>query len=778
MAMHLRTLPALLTGILVLGAAAPGYTADARRPLAPLPARTTGNTGPTTTLPGLLPTSATASVATLPGGSRTYQLSLKQLGALYPLALRGIEGNSGVPFSIRNDEIVTGAKLKLNYAYSPALIPELSHINVLVNEEVAASIPVPKDQAGTNLTREIVIPPRLITEFNRLNLQLIGHYTMECEDPAHSSLWANISNNSVLELTVSPVSLENDLALLPQPFFDRRDVRRLNLPFVFASTPDNGMLEAAGTLSSWFGALAGYRGAAFPTSISQIPERGNAIVMVAGASRISGLNVPQPAGPSLTVVPNPNDPSGKLLLVMGRDAKELKTAATTLAVGTPTLSGPSAMITELTNLKARVPYDAPNWLPNDRPVRFGELAEAQSLSVSGYSPDLIRINFRIPPDLFAWRQKDIPIDLKYRYTPRPSVDKSTLNVNVNQQFLMAKPLLAVDRSPGKVDQLLSKLMPDGTTASEERVNVPLFKLPSQTQLQFHYYYDLIKQGACKDVILDNVKGTIEPDSTIDISGFSHFLAMPDLAAFSNAGFPFTRMADLSETAVVLPDSPAVVDYSVYLTLMGKMGDSTGYPATGITVTQAGQLDSLHGKDLLVIGATTNQPLIKQWANEMPIMLDGNSKQFKVSDLLSKMINWWDSVFGNNERPARTQLTFSSNSTDAMIAGFESPLSGSRSVVVISSNRPAGLADAVEALLDADMVKKIQGSATIIRGKQVDTLVSEPTYYVGHLNPLVYSQWFLSRHPLMLMVVGLGSALLFAIILFLSLRARARRRLTH
>src|SRR5690606_28522122 len=128
----------------------------------------------------------------------------------------------------------------------------LSHINVLVNGEVASSLAVTKEQGGVNLTREIPIPPRLITEFNRLNLQLIGHYTLDCEDPAHSSLWANISNASTLELRVTRIALENDLALLPRPFFDRRDIRPLNLPFVFAGTPSNAALEAAGVLSSWF----------------------------------------------------------------------------------------------------------------------------------------------------------------------------------------------------------------------------------------------------------------------------------------------------------------------------------------------------------------------------------------------------------------------------------------------------------------------------------------------------------------------------------------------
>jgi hypothetical protein len=53
-----------------------------------------------------------------------------------------------VTFSIRADQVVTSAKLKINYAYSPALIPQLSHINVMVNEQVAATIPVPTEQAG------------------------------------------------------------------------------------------------------------------------------------------------------------------------------------------------------------------------------------------------------------------------------------------------------------------------------------------------------------------------------------------------------------------------------------------------------------------------------------------------------------------------------------------------------------------------------------------------------------------------------------------------------
>lgn len=757
---HKRMLPAMLALVLA-GTAVPVSSLSAA------PARTVAATEVAATVP---PAQA---------GVRVHSTSFKDLGALFPLQLRGVDGISGVGFSVRNDEVVTGARLKLNYSYSPALLPELSHIKVIVNEQVAATIPVTTRQAGESLQREITIPPRLITEFNRLNLQLIGHYTMECEDPFHSSLWANIGNDSVLELTVAPVAQTNDLALLPQPFFDRRDVRPLELPVVFSTAPTLGTLQAAGTMSSWFGALAGYRGARFPSLVGELPAQGNAVVMISGrAPAPAGLVLPDIQGPTVAVVSHPADRNGKLLLVMGRDDTELGTAAKAVAIGSSALSGPLARITEVTELKPRKPYDAPNWLASDRPVKFGELVEAGALDVSGYSPDLIRVNFFLPPDLFAWREKGIPVDLRYRYTPRPNADKSTLNVNVNQQFLRSLPLRAANHEePGALDRLLTKVVPSGDTVPErETLHIPLFKLPAQAQLQMHYYYDVVKQGACKDVPLDNVRGSVEADSTIDISGFRHFIAMPDLAAFGNAGFPFTRMADLSETAVVMPDKLGVQEYAVYLGLMGVMGRVTGYPAWGVTVAQARQAEQLADKDLLVIASGGNQPLLEQWAGSLPAALKSDAKSFQMSDFANRVLRWWSFGPETGAHARRSQVAFSSSSTDALLAGFESPLRSGRSVVLVASNQPSGLVQVMDALLDADLLQHVQGSTTVIRGKQVDSLVAEKNYHVGQLGPLLYSQWFLSRNPLLMILLGVSAALLIGIIMYLSLRARARARL--
>lgn len=681
-----------------------------------------------------------SSAAPAVGGDVRY--TLDQLGTLYPINLRGVDGSDSFEFGVRDDQVVTAARLKLTYAYSPSLLPELSHINVLVNDQVAASIPLPKETGGASLKRTVDLPPYLITPFSVLRLQLIGHYTMQCEDPLHSSLWANISLGSELDLATAPLPMPNDLARLPEPFFDAHDRRLLALPFVFAGNPDEAALEAAGTVSSWFGALAGYRGARFPVSIAQIPAQGNAVVLAAGAQAAALAPAPL-QGPTLAVVDNPNDPNGKLLLVMGRDGKELKQAAAALAIGNQALSGASATITQLADQAPRKPYDAPRWLRTDRPVSFGELIDAKRMNVSGFNPGAIRIDVRVPPDLFGWHEPKVPVDLRYRYTPQQTLTNSALLFHVNDQFVKSIPLPSLERLADG-GALRAQVLPDSSLPMRAQVEVPLQLLKSRAQLQLRYMYDYLKQGECRDIIIDNVRGAIDPESTIDLTGYPHFMAMPDLAAFAQAGFPFTRLADLSETAVVLGANAGPQEYSVYLFAMGRMGESTGYPTTGVTVVRARTADAApSGKDLLVIASGADPAWRDAWAGQMPAGY-GRDAYFTLSDLPHRVLGWFHADPRLDDEPHRAALAYAGNGVSAVVAGFESPRDSGRSVVMLASNRPEGLQDVASALLGGpDYNRPIQGSLTVIRGKEIDPLVGEQTYYIGHLGFFKRIAWTLS-----------------------------------
>nr|WP_306287829.1 cellulose biosynthesis cyclic di-GMP-binding regulatory protein BcsB [Pseudoalteromonas sp. WY3] len=137
---------------------------------------------------------------------------------------------------------------------------------------------------------------------------------------------------------------------------------------------------------------------------------------------------------------------------MGKDTADLKTAVTGLAFGHKLMTGRTASIEAINQLPLREAYDAPRWLRGDRPVHFDELIDyPKQLQAQGLNNGPVKLNVRLAPDLFTWREKGIPITLQYRNTPESSMlDSLTrLNMLINQEFISGFLL-------SKNDSLLSK----------------------------------------------------------------------------------------------------------------------------------------------------------------------------------------------------------------------------------------------------------------------------------------------------------------------------------
>ncbi|MEA9895814.1 cellulose biosynthesis cyclic di-GMP-binding regulatory protein BcsB [Xanthomonas campestris pv. raphani] len=768
----MRISPAMLTCALTLlaGLAQAQQPAPAEAPAA-MPAEQA--VADATTMP----------VPSAPVAGSTRASTLRDLGIDYEITLRGVQGSAGVPFSVRSDEIVTAATLNLKYSYSPSLLPDLSHLKVTINGVTVGTLPTDKANAGKLLSADLPIDPRLVTDYNQLNLQLIGHYTRECEDPDHSSLWANVDAATTLSLTTTPLALANNLALLPVPFFDVRDTRRLELPFYFPQQPDMATLQAAGTVASWFGTLAGYRGATFPASTSALPVTGNAVVFATPATlppqfATADSGVADIRGPTVAVVVNPTDPNGKLLLVLGRNAEELQRAATALALRAP-LTGAVARIGELSAPAPRAPYDAPKWVSSDRPVRFGDLVtQPSALNVTGYHPDLIRVGLQLPPDLFVWERDGIPIDLKYRYTV-PDVDnKSALNVSINESFVTTLPLTGLPYAESTPMRWWNSLGTRGAMPVNQHLTLPVGAFSANSQLRFHFFFDRPQGEECKNSFPD-VSGAIDADSTIDLSGFHHYMAMPNLAAFANAGYPFTRLADLSESAIVLPNNPGDQDLSNVLTLLGRFGASTGYPALHAQIIAPSAVQQHADRDLLLLGGANSQPLFKQWRANLPVGQDGQSTRFRLTDWLFDTLPRFLSFDARRtDLPTTAEIALQPQPDDVLLMGFESPLKSGRSVVAFQTEDPANMSRLFDAWFDPALLKDFQGSVVVLQQKKVTSLVGNQTYYVGHLPLPTWLRWYFSHHPVWLAVTVILLALLMALAGRVLLRRHAAERLNE
>jgi hypothetical protein len=206
-----------------------------------------------------------------------------------------------------------------------------------------------------------------------------------------------------------------------------------------------------------------------------------------------------------------------------------------------------------------------------------------------------------------------------------------------------------------------------------------------------------------------------------------------------------------------------------------MGESTGYPATGVSVTSPADVGARADRDLLVIGTTQTQPLLTQWADQMPVQLAGAAKRFTLTEAVSSAMGWWNGADGTRNRPVEANLSINSAGTDAALAGFESPLASGRSVVVVTSSTAGNLHAVTDALLDGDRLPLVQGSLVLMRGNSVSSLAAQQTYQVGRLAPWMYVQWWLSQRPYaMVLMIGCAT-LLMAAVLYLTLRNRASRR---
>lgn len=693
------------------------------------------------------------------------------LGAYQPLHLRGPDDTRTVNVGVRLDRVVTAATLRLRYTYSPALIFPLSHLKVSINGEAIATVPFDSEHAGQMITRDIPLDPRFLTDYNQLNVQLIAHYTLDhCEDPENSALWADISPTSEVRLDTAPLKLPDDLSLLPAPFFDRRDPTKLRLPFVLPASPDDSTLESAGILASWFGELADYRQARFSVSTA-LPTDAHAVVVGTRAQLPAELKLPTIDGPMLIMSDNPAAPNKKLLIVTGRTDAEVKQAADALVLGKAALSGSEATVEHVDIGPERKPYDAPHWLPIGRAIPFKQLVDdPKQLQVAGSRPDAIRLNLRVPADLYSWSGQGVPIDLKYRYTAPTVQNNSALSISINDLLVKSLRLPPAKDQDGK-GRLQLPILGGADARAADLLDIPAFRVGSSNQLQLKFDLDSQKTGLCQGVAQNPVRAAVDPDSTVDFSHFVHYARMPNLAYFANSGFPFTRYADLAQTAVIVPEQPGTQDLDALLTVLGHMGQWTGFPALRVQVLRAGQAQQVQNKDLLLIGDSGSAVLPPAWRAALPLSITEGANGGQMTRTAFSVKEYWRDGVQVHEGSAR----IGESGPIAALLGFEVPSTHGRSVVAMTGTSPSQLGTLLDVLEKPDRVAQLQGDVALVRDGRIESMRVGDTYVVGYV-PWYAQIWGRAiRHPVLLGVLGALGGLLLAIAAFTALQELSSRR---
>ncbi len=767
---------------------------------APVGAQEPGGSQPTSPM-GQAPIGATSAGATMLAeqqqtapsqravtpGNFDNLFTLADIGVPDTVVLRGVDAYHSVYFAVPQTQVVKTATMHLRYHFSPGLIPNLSHLKVSLNGTLFATLPVTTqpsantiadsaqtkatdDQAAMIVVRNensamleatITMPAELLVRDNEINFEFIGHYTMQCEDPSNTTLWSHVDTTSTIELAGALLPLQNDLKILPMPFYDSAVNLHPIIPIVFLSAPSPKALQAAGIIASWFGMLTDFRPARFPISFGAIPQ-GNAIVIGENAADLpASINLTGSSGPVIAMRANPADAYSKILVITGDNPDDLVTAAMALTLQRDLFQGDQARISGLRPPAPRQPDDAPRWLSTEKVTHLGDIAQTGDLQSDGAVP--LRAYMRLPPDLYYGNQQNLSFHMGYRYNGIPISNDSTLQVYMNEAYVSSTPMPHTDKASAKLDAV---------------VPVPVVNMrPFSNSLMMRFIFLMSKKGRCQDTAPYNLQGSVLKDSWLDIRDIPHWAVLPNLEIFANAGYPFTRKADLSDTAVVLPDTPTSDEIEMFLTMMGHFGAQTGYPVLSVSVTNNDGMKTDGSKDYLVLGTVEDQPAINRLSPSLPVTVDGSGLHIQDTQGFFAPLQhaWWK--VRSSDHVQSGQLETAGGLPDALMEGVEWPSGSSRSVVLIAVRDKSTIPAFLSVFLKSSQSSDIAQSVSVLHGNRfVSYRIGNDVYKVGSLSLWAHVNILFSEFPWLIPVGALVVCFLMATIFRAMLRRHARARL--
>lgn len=664
--------------------------------------------------------------------------SLKDLASRPTLSLR---------FSVRADHVPTAATLRLWIAPGPA------ELALRVNQQPVARWGA-EDGLDGKTEERIEIDPRLIGDRNILTFEVERSSSDGCRQRVPTGTWKRIVRGE-LSIESSPLPLANDLGLLPLPFMDPEADRSISVPIVILGPPSIEAVRAAGVVASYFGVKA-RSPIRFPVHLGVLPNE--PAVVLGTSARVRRLGLRPGPEPHLSMVDHPTiGPRAKLLVLSAERAEGLQTAARGLFLDAD-LHSPSYEVEPPRPPPAPGPYEAPRWAHPDAPIRLGDLAEGASLEQRGGMNGVVRIGFRVAPDLFVWPSERFVLDLVYEHVVPIEGVEPKLEAAFNGFY--------VGRSH---DEATS----DGVV--HERLHIHRSLLRGYNELALHVSYEDEDGALCDPIVAESVRTVISPESTIHLEGLRHFSDLPDLLLFVHDGYPFTRFSDLRETLILLPAEPKEEEIGAALSALAHLASITGAPGSRVEI-RIGKLAEAADKDVLVVGAGERLPLPSDWRRRMPLSFVDLDPLITPSPLPSRVL-----ALLSGRRPSvearRLRDVLARARSKAAVVGFESPVTRGRSVIAIT----APLASELPAI--GDLRRPAGGEegpldVLVLADEAVVPAKMGPSFHAGHLGALTRARWFIARHWLLLFPSLILGTLLPSVLLRRHLAGRVERRLSE
>jgi hypothetical protein len=675
---------------------------------------------------------------------------------------RKFQGRSiALEYKSRADRVVTDATLQLLFESPKADPTRIRGLDVLFNNTPVKRLDKNELDSLLRGYLELPIDPRLLGARNTITLNVLTDGKPPYTDCVAPGTWSLVAFASALETVETKVPVQNDLAVLPMPFFDPNIEKRVSVPFVFPSAPSIERQRAGFLVANYWG-MQDIEEAEFPVYFGTIPSE--SAVLIATSAELSALGLQGVSGPTLRFIDNPMGAGAdaKLLIVAGTNEAEINVVAEELALGRISSFSNEVKIQDRQPIRVVERYDTGNFLTPGKMVQFDELASGGALTIDGRNDGIITLKFKLQPEIFFWPQTGIPVTLHYEQAVEPENLNSTIVAMINGNFV----------------KILQRGVSRGGTGGvrQMRFALPQRYLGSTNELQFFSEFDPPREGC--PLPFPKEKTVIAGDSTMDLRNATEFAVLPDISQFAKSGFPYTRYADLSETVIVLPNKASQANVSALLGIAGHFARVAQYPSVRAEFARADSVGAKVDKDILVLGTVEDQPLIGQWGNRAPARLTEDGVNVPPPAGTRLLLNRFSLSARDLEGDAREAQIYAQDDDEGIgvVTSFESPLVPHRTVLIVSSTRDNALPNLSHISTFPEIRNAESSDLVLTKGDDAQPFSLGPDYGVGELDRVREVLWFFSKNSLLLVPLLVISALIIGLLFKLYLDLKEKERL--
>lgn len=672
-------------------------------------------------------------------------ISLLQMGRSGGVELGKGQYQAGLSFTLPEDKVVTNAMLNLNLQVSSSLAERDIDLKLKLNGQALGNVPL-KASSSIN-TYKIKIPAVLVTSNNHLSFEVDDGGELLCRSAHTNTYQVTILPTTTIDIVAQQLNVSADLYHFPKPFFDVKQMNASDISVSFPEKFTTGQVSAAAFLSSWFGIESDYRDVSFNVLNNTLPK-GNGIVIGKPGQVVGGLKLPNNNDGILKIIPNPSAPIYKLLLITGKNDQKLRSAVWQLINSNFQPETSEIVVTPQVFPQSEL-YDAPRWISTKRPVYLNELIrQDQSMSVDGISHDALHVSFRAAPDLFLWDGDNVPMRISYRFPSESWIDQknSFLNLTFNNKFLDDLPM----NKQGGLERLWQKL---GGDIRQERVEIPIDPKMIYGDNQLSLYFKIASSSSlpCNDLQSSNIQSQIKEDSWIDLSDTRHFTLLPNLSYFASSSFPFSRMADYSETTILLPQKPSNTHIATLLDMAARSGNDTGTPLIYNRVLfglPSNHTEYFESKDILAISTMDQTEFNQQLLTQSPYEAINKTLSIRKATTLQSAIRLFKGSWDLNGVEAERYI--SSKQSWRGFISYRSPWNDQRVVVLALASDDQQLERLNTDLNSINIASKIQGDVSIITDENgVRSFQVAPQFPSGELPWYLLIIWYANQHSLIL-----------------------------